>query len=607
MGLASNPVLLALTADGAQLAARIRNELGAGKVHGLAGRTSDCDETFTETDTHLRGLFRDGRPVIGICATGILIRTLAQELSDKRTEPPVIAVSPDGASIVPLLGGHHGANKLAGRIAKITGGTAAITTAGETLFGIALDEPPPGWTVGNPDAAKSVMAALLDGAAPCLVIEAGSADWLNDLPLDADGQWMVRVTDHAIEANPRELLLHPPTLAVGVGCERGCSKAELHELVARTISDAGLAPESVTAVVSIDVKVDEPAVHDIAQHWGVPARFFTAEQLEWETPRLANPSAIVFREVGAHGVAEAAALAAAGPEGVLIVPKQKSARATCAVARAPNIDPQAVGMARGHLSIVGTGPGDQAHRIPATDAAVAAASDLVGYALYLDLLGPAATGKTRHDFNLGAEEDRCRHALDLAAEGRNVALVSSGDPGVFAMAALVFELLDRADDPRWQRIGIDVHPGVSAMQLAAARAGAPLGHDFCAISLSDLLTPRETIDKRLRAVAEADFVVALYNPASKIRRRQIETARDMLLRHRPADTPVVVARNLARESESIEIVALADLRVETIDMLTVLIIGNAQSRALMHDGRAWTYTPRGYEKKSGPAGTRYSR
>ncbi|MEK9706672.1 MAG: precorrin-3B C(17)-methyltransferase, partial [Alphaproteobacteria bacterium] len=147
----------------------------------------------------------------------------------------------------------------------------------------------------------------------------------------------------------------------------------------------------------------------------------------------------------------------------------------------------------------------------------------------------------------------------------------------------------------------------SAMQLAAARAGAPLGHDFCAISLSDLLTPRETIDKRLRAVAEADFVVALYNPASKIRRRQIETARDMLLRHRPADTPVVVARNLARESESIEIVALADLSVETIDMLTVLIIGNAQSRALMHDGRAWTYTPRGYEKKSGPAGTRYSR
>jgi cobalt-precorrin 5A hydrolase/precorrin-3B C17-methyltransferase len=597
MGLASNPVLLALTADGAQLAARIRNELGAGKVHGLAGRTSDCDETFTETDTHLRGLFRDGRPVIGICATGILIRTLAQELSDKRTEPPVIAVSPDGASIVPLLGGHHGANKLAGRIAKITGGTAAITTAGETRFGIALDEPPPGWTVGNPDGAKSVMAALLDGAAPCLVIEAGSADWLNDLPLDADGQWMVRVTDRAIEANPRELLLHPPTLAVGVGCERGCSKAELHELVARTISDAGLAPESVTVVVSIDVKVDEPAVHDIAQHWGVPARFFAAEQLEWETPRLANPSAIVFREVGAHGVAEAAALAAAGPEGVLIVPKQKSARATCAVARGPNIDPQAVGMARGHLSIVGTGPGDQAYRIPATDAAVAAASELVGYGLYLDLLGPAAIGKTRHDFNLGAEEDRCRHALDLAAGGRNVALVSSGDPGVFAMAALVFELLDRADDPRWRRIAIDVHPGVSAMQLAAARAGAPLGHDFCAISLSDLLTPRETIDARLRAVAEADFVIALYNPASKIRRRQIETTRDMLLRHRPADTPVVVARNLARESESIEIVALADLRVETIDMLTVLIIGNAQSRALMHDGRAWTYTPRGYEKK----------
>ena len=597
MGLAANPVLLALTADGARLATHIRDRLGSGEVHGLAGRTSDCDETFTETGAHLRGLFRNGRPVIGICATGILIRTLAPDLSDKRAEPPVIAVSPDGSSVVPLLGGHHGANELAGRIAEITGGAAAITTAGETRFGIALDAPPPGWTVGNPESAKPVMAALLDGAAPCLVIEAGTVDWLDELPLDTDGQWMVRVTDRTIEANPRELLLHPPTLAVGVGCERDCSEAELRELVARTIADAGLAPESVTAVVSIDVKADEPAVHDVARNLRVPARFFPAERLERETPRLANPSDIVFREVGAHGVAEAAALAAAGPDSELIVPKQKSARATCAIARSPNIDPQAVGMPRGHLSIVGTGPGDRAHRIPATDAAVAEASDIVGYAPYLDLLGPAAAGKTRHDFNLGAEEDRCRHALDLAAEGRDVALVSSGDPGVFAMAALVFELLDRADNPRWQRIAIDVHPGVSAMQLAAARAGAPLGHDFCAISLSDLLTPRETIDARLRAAAEADFVVALYNPASKTRRRQIETARDTLLRHRPADTPVVMARNLAREGESVEIVALSDLRVETIDMLTVLIIGNAQSRALMHDGRAWTYTPRGYEKK----------
>ncbi len=597
MGLEATPVLLALTADGAALAGRIRDGLGAGEIHGLAGRTDGCDQVFIETGAHLRGLFREGRPVVGICAAGILIRTLAAELSDKRAEPPVIAVSPDGTSVVPLLGGHHGANHFARRIADITGGTAAITTAGETRFGLALDDPPPGWTVGNPEAAKAVMAAMLNGDAPCLVIETGTADWLEDLPLDTDGRWMVRVTDRAIEANPHELLLHPPTLAVGVGCERDCSEAELRELVARTIAEAGLAPESVTAVVSIDVKADEPAVHEIARRLSVPARFFAAERLERETPRLANPSDIVFREVGAHGVAEAAALAAAGPEGTLIVPKQKSAHATCAIARGPEINAHAVGLPRGHLSIVGTGPGDRPHRIPATDTAVAAASDLVGYGPYLDLLGPATAGKTRHDFNLGAEEDRCRHALDLAAEGRNVALVSSGDPGVFAMAALVFELLDRADNPRWQRISVDVHPGVSAMQLAAARAGAPLGHDFCAISLSDLLTPRETIDARLKAAAEADFVVALYNPASRTRRRLIATARDTLLCHRPADTPVVVARNLARPGESLEIVPLSDLSLDSIDMMTVLIIGNAQSRALMHAGRAWTYAPRGYAKK----------
>ncbi|MDA0787800.1 MAG: precorrin-3B C(17)-methyltransferase, partial [Proteobacteria bacterium] len=369
-------------------------------------------------------------------------------------------------------------------------------------------------------------------------------------------------------------------------------------LVDETLAAAGLSPASVAVVTSIDVKMDEAAVHAVAAHLGVTTRYFDAPRLEAETPRLRNPSEIVFREVGTHGVAEAAALAATGRKGTLVVPKHKSARATCAVARGTNIDPATIGVGRGTLSIIGTGPGDAAHRIPITDSAVAAATDLVGYGPYLDLLGAAASGKQRHDYDLGAEEDRCRHALDLAATGRHVALVSSGDPGIFAMASLVFELLDRDPEPAWQRIAITVHPGVSAMQLAAARAGAPLGHDFCAISLSDLLTPWPAIEARLRAAAQADFVVALYNPASRRRRQQFETARDILLAARPDDTPVVVARNLARPGEQVSIIPLSELSLDAIDMLTIVIIGNSQSRTIVGAAARWTYTPRGYAAKA---------
>jgi len=590
--------LIALTTDGARLARQIQGALSHGRVHGLASRVEDCDVAFTDTAAHLARLFDSGHAIVGVCAAGILIRILAPRVDDKQGEPPVIAVSPDGAYIVPLLGGHHGANRLAAEIAEITGGSAAITTAGEALHGVALDDPPPGWILANPKSAKPLMAALLAGDPPTMVIEAGDPAWLSELPIGRDGDWMIRITDRAITPAADELLYHPPTLALGVGCERDCDPDELIALVDETLAAAGLSPASVAVVASIDLKMDEAAVHAVAAHLGAAARYFDAPRLEAETPRLENPSEIVFREVGAHGVAEAAALAATGSDGALAVAKHKSARATCALARGTRIEPAQIGVARGTLSIIGTGPGDAAHRIPITDTAVGAATDLVGYGPYLDLLGAAALGKQRHDFDLGAEEDRCRHALELAAAGRRVALVSSGDPGIFAMASLVFELLDRDPNPAWQRVAITVHPGVSAMQLAAARAGAPLGHDFCAISLSDLLTPWPAIETRLRAAAQADFVVALYNPASRRRQQQFEIARDILLAHRPADTPVVVARNLARPGEQVSIVPLSELSLDAIDMLTIVIVGNSQSRTLDGAGSRWAYTPRGYAAKT---------
>jgi len=246
------------------------------------------------------------------------------------------------------------------------------------------------------------------------------------------------------------------------------------------------------------------------------------------------------------------------------------------------------------LSIVGTGPGALDLLVPAARAALEQASDWVAYGLYIDLLGELAEGKTRHDKALGEEIDRARLALDLAANGKTTALISSGDAGIYAMATLVFEQLGSDKASRWRDVEVEVVPGISAMQLAAARVGAPLGHDFCTISLSDLLTPWAVIEQRLYAAATGDFVVSFYNPVSERRDWQLNAARDILLARRGAETPVIIARNLGRDTESVEVITLSELNAKDIDMLTLVMVGNSETR---FDGK-WVYTPRGYAGKS---------
>jgi cobalt-precorrin 5A hydrolase/precorrin-3B C17-methyltransferase len=220
----------------------------------------------------------------------------------------------------------------------------------------------------------------------------------------------------------------------------------------------------------------------------------------------------------------------------------------------------------------------------------------------LDLLGPLAFGKDRADFPLGGEEDRCRYALEQAGTGKNVSLICSGDAGIYAMGALVFELLDRPQknfgvSDAARRVQVVCTPGVSALQGAAARAGAPLGHDFCAISLSDLLTPREDIIRRIEAASCGDFVIAFYNPVSLNRRTLLDEAREKLLKHRPENTPVLLAKNLGRENESILYRSLNDFSIDEVDMLTVVIIGSSNSKIVELGGGSKMYTPRGYSRK----------
>ncbi|GAB4364669.1 MAG: precorrin-3B C(17)-methyltransferase [Kiloniellaceae bacterium] len=593
------PAFIVLTPGGADLATRLKAVCPQALVHGKRGRVDNADVCFDDFAATLQAAFLAGRPIVGFCAAGTLIRALAPLVTDKQVEPPVVAVAEDGGAVVPLLGGHHGANDLAKALAGVLGIEAAVTTAGDRRFAVALDAPPAGWRLGNPGDYKAFTAALLGGKPVRLQ---GEAPWLSDsgLPFADDAALMIEVTEKVGTPSAERLVYHPARLCLGVGCERNADPAELESLVRDTLATAGLSPLAVAGVFSIDVKADEAAVLALAESLGVPARFFDAASLEQETPRLANPSDLVFREVGCHGVAEGAALAAAGPQAALIVAKVKSQRATCAVALTPAVlDAKTVGRGRGTLSVIGTGPGDPVWRTPEVEAAVLRATDLVGYGLYLDLLGPLAAGKARHGYELGEEEKRVRVALDLAAEGRDVALVCSGDPGIYAMATLVFELLERGGREDWSRVGVKVMPGVSALQAAAARVGAPIGHDFCTISLSDLLTPWEAIERRLKAAAEGDFVIAFYNPVSKRRTRQLAAAVEILKGHRPAETPVVLARNLGREGETLTVVDLAELTPEMVDMLTVVLVGSSETRRVARsDGGAWVYTPRGYAGKA---------
>jgi cobalt-precorrin 5A hydrolase/precorrin-3B C17-methyltransferase len=547
----------------------------------------------------LRDLFAAGRPIVALCSSGILIRILAPLLADKRSEPPVVAVAEDGSVAVPLLGGHCGANRLARRIADTLACPAAITTAGDARFQLALDDPPPGWHVHNPETAKAVVSALLRGHDVALKVEAAEPTWLtaSGAPFTSRGELEVRVTACADPGSASRLVIHPKVLALGIGCERGIEPEELLDLVAATLERHGLARGAIACVASLDLKAAEPAIHALAAQLGAPARFFPASRLEAETPRLANPSAEVFAVTGCHGVAEGAALAAVGPDGQLVVAKTNSTRATCALARAPApLNPTGIGRPQGRIALVGLGPGGADWRTAEATALLADADDWVSYAGYLDLIPlPPWRRVNRHAFALGEEEARVRRALDLAAGGRRVALISSGDPGIYAMAALVFDLLERGGDPAWQRAAVVVSPGVSALQAAAARAGAPLGHDFCAISLSDLLTPWAEIERRLEAAAAGDFVTALYNPASGRRRHGLVRALEILRAARPPATPLVHARNLGRAGEMLAVAPLAEFDPSPVDMLSLLIVGSSRTRTFATpDGRSLVYTPRGY-------------
>jgi len=478
------PAILILGETSIPVARQVQMSLPEAVVYGLINRTHSADFTYTNFGETVREFFQTGTPIIGICAAGILIRTLAPLLTNKWQEPPVLAIAEDGSAVVPLLGGLQGVNDLARQIASVLQISPAITTTGDIRFKTTLLSPPLGYQLVNPDDAKKFLADLLAGEKVKLI---GEADWLknSNLPISSAAKLSIEIIDK---------------------------------------NNLNLAKPSTDCLVYL-----------------------------WEESQQI---------------------------------KEKSGLSPGDFAQE----------SQGKLAIVGTGPGALNWMSPEVREVLEKATDWVGYKTYLDLVESLRKPEiVRHESDNRVELDRAEIALDLAAKGRSVVLVSSGDPGIYAMAAAVFEVLEKKAKPAWQQVAIQVCPGISAMQAAAARVGAPLGHDFCAISLSDILKSWQVISQRIELAARADLAIAFYNPVSQERTWQLEKAKEILLQWRSPQTPVVLARNLGRKGETVTVKFLEDMTINDADMRTIILIGSSKTR-LIEQGKTkqWVYTPRHY-------------
>ncbi|MFZ4676107.1 MAG: precorrin-3B C(17)-methyltransferase [Nodosilinea sp.] len=535
-------------------------------------------------------------------ATGAVVRLIAPLLGDKATDPAIVVVAETGTQVISLCGGHQGgADDLTRQIAHlldaepvITGSSSAQGLPGVDVLGI-----PFGWSKGSGDW-TGVSAAIAHGKPVEVFQDAGSTLWQDHLsqghpfgfePADvrAARLWISPIQrQFAPESEFPKAQWHPRVLWVGVGCERGTPQGVIEAAIDQVCQANHLAVGAIAGLASLDLKADEVGLVALCAERQWPLRCFTAEDLK--AIPVPNPSPVVAAAVQTPSVAEAAAILAA--QGELRVAKQvvriegQPGAVTVAIAQAErDYIPHP-----GHLALVGTGPGDLTQITPAAKQAIGQADAVIGYGLYIDQIRPLCRpGQIVEPWPITQERQRADRAIDLARWGLRVAVVSSGDCGIYGMAGLVLEQL-QASGWDGETPSLEVFPGISALQAAAAQVGAPLMHDFCAISLSDLLTPWEVIVKRLEAAAQADFVVALYNPKSKTRTQQIATAHRILMAHRSPETPVAVVKSVYRPDQVIHRTTLGALLEAPIDMVTVVLIGNQSTQR--HG--PWLITPRGY-------------
>jgi cobalt-precorrin 5A hydrolase/precorrin-3B C17-methyltransferase len=560
------PAIVILGNGSLATARRIQQRYPDALIHGLAERVVGADRTYYEFGATLRELYQQDTPIIALCAAGIVIRTLAPLLLEKGAEPPVLAVAEDGSAVVPLLGGLGGVNIMAREIAATLDVSAAITTSGELRFGTCLLNPPSGYALGDLELGKRFVSDLLAGES--VRIE-GPAPWLAEaqLPQDQQARLAIHVGHAERQANANELLIYPRSVVVAVTA----GTPDLANIIRVALHGAGIGLQSLACLLADERDMADVALRDAALDLAVPLRFSARTGSALEHARSAVSSPLNVIEIG----------------GDMAV----------AIAAAP-VDPLLIGRPRGRLAVIGLGPGAAELMVPAVKAELARANDVLGYETYVRMAGPFRADQVLHCTDNREEMQRARHAFELAAQGRCVVVVSSGDPGVFAMAAAVLEALHESRDPAWHNVDLEILPGVSASLATAAQAGAPLGHDFCVLSLSDNLKPWEIIEKRLDLAAQADLAMAFYNPISRSRPWQLGRALEIVAQHRVPETPVVLGRDVGRPGQTLRVTTLGQLTPDQVDMRTMVLIGSSTTRVFPRlQGSPWVYTPRSYGDK----------
>lgn len=574
-------------------------------------------ETLEEHWDHVEGF-------VVVLALGAVVRLVAPLLNSKATDPAVVCVDDAGNYAIAVCGGHaaHG-NDLARDVASFLGAEPIITTATDTFELAGLDQLPGLEPVG--DIAK-VTSRLLAGGRLKIDNELGwhlpdsitrlgvtdrsepaarivVTDRRDALDVGASDSVMTdSVTTDSAEPPgddlPRDdlpradlpgddlptVLLHPRSLIVGVGTSSDASEQDVIDAVEAVMRDHAFAPQSLDSIATIDKRAEHPALLELATHLDRPIASFSPDSLS--SVSVANPSDVVNSAVNTPSVAEAAALSVA-PNATLIVEKTRFEKVTVAIARKNRN--------RGLVQLVGLGPGTALQRTPEVQRAIRHAQVVIGYVGYVDQCKDLLSSAQEVErYELGEELDRVRSAIEHARQGRRVVVVCSGDPGVYAMASPLLEMLASDEVPNAQGsprgFDVEVLPGITASLAAASLLGAPLGHDHAIISLSDLLTPWEEIETRVRCAAEADFVIVFYNPRSKRRTSQIEKVKDILLGYRDSTTPVGVVSDAKRSSQSVVVTSLGDLECDGVTMTTLVVVGS--SNTYVHDG--YMVTPRGY-------------
>jgi cobalt-precorrin 5A hydrolase/precorrin-3B C17-methyltransferase len=558
------PAIVILGNGSLATARKIQQVYPGALIHGLAERVEGADRAYHEFGATLRELYQLDTPIIALCAAGILIRTLAPLLLEKGAEPPVLAVAEDGSAVVPLLGGLGGVNVMAREIAASLEVAAAITTSGELRFGTCLLNPPSGYALGDLELGKRFVSDLLAGQS--VRIE-GAAPWLAHAQLleDPQAQLSIHVGSAARAPAANELMIYPRSVLVAVNAE----VADLPQSIRAALQQANIAVQSVACLLASDQHMANAVLREAALELGVPLRFAADGSV----------SELVFQ-----AAADAALLST-------------DSNIAIAVASQP-LDVAQIGRPRGRLAVIGLGPGAAELMVPAVKAELAKATDVLGYETYVRMAGPFRADQVLHCTDNREEMQRARHAFELAAQGRSVIVVSSGDPGVFAMAAAVLEALHESTEASWHSVDLEILPGVSASLATAAQAGAPLGHDFCVMSLSDNLKPWSIIEKRLDLAAEADLALAFYNPISRARPWQLGRALEIVAQHRTSETPVVLGRDIGRPGQTLRVTTLGQLTADQVDMRTMVLIGSSTTCVFPRaEGGEWVYTPRWYGDK----------